>query len=233
MFRNKNPLRRRQYLGTLIGIGIGVVIYALLPLKASEQMLSLGPMNTGHEDLSCETCHTPANGTMMQQLTTNIQWAFGMRSTSADFGTENVDNKKCQACHDRPNDRHPVHRFLEPRFRDAVNKIDVTQCETCHREHNGVRLVLEEATFCVNCHSDLEIKDDPLDVSHETLIAQKAWNTCLQCHDFHGNHMFDAAERMKDTIPMTAIINYIKGGEDPYTDKKKYYPLSEQEWAKK
>lgn len=228
-----NPLRKRQRTGALIGISIGVIIYILFPLKQCEDFLSLGSMNKGHEDLSCYTCHTPAKGTLMQQLTSNIQYTFGMRKTSTDFGSENVDNKKCLACHDRPNDRHPVNRFLEPRFHEAVSKINITQCETCHREHNGVRLVIEKADYCVNCHYDLKVKQDPLDVSHEELINQDQWNTCLQCHDFHGNHIYQLAEKMKDTIPMKKIQEYLKGGADPFSDKKKYLPLSEEEWLKK
>ncbi len=229
---NNNPLRRRQYIGSLIGISIGILIFIILPQKSSEEFLSLGAMNTGHEGLSCNACHTDAKGTMLQQLQSNVAYAFGQRKTAADFGTQNVDNKKCLQCHDRPNDRHPTHRFLEPKFKDAVAKINATQCETCHLEHNDTRVVLKEATFCVNCHYDLEVKNDPIDTPHAELIANKQWSTCLQCHDFHGNHIYQVAEKMKDTIPLKKITNYLSGGNDPYSNKKKHIPLSEEEWRK-
>ena len=227
---SKNPLRKRQYIGSLIGISIGIVIYIVLPLKQSETFLSLGPLNTGHEGLSCEACHTDAKGNLWQQLQSNISYTFGMRKSQADFGTENVDNKKCLECHDRPNDRHPTHRFLEPRFKEAVANINATQCETCHREHNDTRVVLQNANFCMNCHYDLEVKNDPIDVPHDVLVAQKQWSTCLQCHDFHGNHVYQVVIKMKDTIPLEKIRNYLQGGIDPFSDKKTHQPLSEEQW---
>lgn len=228
----KNPLRKRQYIGSLIGIAIGLVIFIILPLKQSEDFLSLGPMNTGHEGLSCNACHTDAKGNLVQQIQSNLAFAVGLRKTEVDFGTENVDNKKCLECHDRPNDRHPTHRFLETRFKEAVANIDATQCETCHREHNDTRIVLKDASFCVNCHYDLEVKNDPVDIPHEKLIAEEQWSTCLQCHDFHGNHIYQVAENIKDTIPIQKIQEYLKGGEDPFSTKKKHLPLSEEEWRK-
>jgi len=228
----KNPLRKRQQIGSLIGIGIGLLIFIILPLKASEDFLSLGPLNTGHEGLSCNSCHTEARGNLVQQIQTNITYAFGARKKSVDFGTENVDTKKCLECHDRPNDRHPTHRFLEPKYKDAIKVIDATQCETCHREHNGTRVVLPDATFCVNCHYDLEITNDPIDTPHSELIANEQWSTCLQCHDFHGNHIYKAPEKIKDTIQLKKINAYLKGGKDPFADKKKHVPLSEEEWLK-
>ena len=228
----KNPLRKRQQIGSLIGIGIGLLIFIILPLKASEEFLSLGPMNTGHEGLSCNACHTEAKGNLLQQIQTNITYTFGARKKSVDFGTENVDNKKCLECHDRPNDRHPTHRFLEPKFQDAIKVIDATQCETCHREHNDTRVVLPDGNFCVNCHYDLEVKNDPIDTPHSVLIANEQWSTCLQCHDFHGNHIYKAPKKMKDTIELKKIQAYLKGGKDPFTVKKKHMPLNEKEWQK-
>ncbi len=232
MIFSKNPLRKRQHTGALIGIGFGILLYILLPLKKAESFLSLGPMNTGHEGLSCNSCHSDAPGNMYQQLVSNTRYVVGMRSKPVDFGTLNVDNKKCLECHERPKDRHPTHRFLEPRFKEAIKVIDATHCETCHREHNGVRVVLSNASYCVNCHSDLTVEKDPLDVSHEELIAQKQWNTCIQCHDFHGNHQYKVAVSLKDTLPLSQVNEYLKGGKDPYSEVKKVYPLSEAEWKK-
>jgi hypothetical protein len=68
------------------------------------------------------------------------------------------------------------------------------------------------------------MKNDPLDVPHSELVAQNRWNTCLQCHDFHGNHIYEVPKLMKDTFSMEIIKSYLKGGDSPYTANKKYRP---------
>ena len=66
------------------------------------------------------------------------------------------------------------------------------------------------------------MKNDPLDVPHAQLIKEEKWSTCLQCHDFHGNHFMKTAEHMKDTVSIEALKAYFEGGESPYSDRKKY-----------
>lgn len=225
--------RRRQWIGFGVGILATAIAYTILSLESNEDMLSLGPMNTGHEGLSCESCHTSAKGNLFQQLQANVMFTFGMRRTEADFGTQNVDTNKCLECHDRENDRHPLHRFKETRFTAARKNLGhegQVECESCHIEHNGVRVTQANIGYCENCHSDTNLNNDPLEVSHEELIAKEMWSTCLQCHDFHGNHVFHAAESMKDTIPISTVRAYFDGGKTPYSDIKKYYPLKEEEW---
>ncbi len=228
--------RKRQWIGLGLGLLITASTFVILTLKPNEQLRSLGPMNTGHENLSCESCHTPAKGNAFQQIQANIMYTFGMRKTKADFGTKNVDTKKCLECHTRENDRHPMHRFTEPRFADARKKLGAEtgkiECESCHTEHNGVRITQTNIGYCENCHTDTKLNNDPLEISHEELIQKERWTTCLQCHDFHGNHVFHAAASMKDTIPQTVVRAYFDGGKTPYAAIKKYYPLSEEEWAK-
>lgn len=220
-----NPLRRRQLVGFSAGLSVIIVFVMVLAFyPKAENLNMIGPLNTGHEDLACIECHTPARGTLGQQIQTNLMFAMGKRKTKVEFGLENVDNNKCLACHDRPNDRHPVHRFEEPRFAEARKAINPTKCASCHTEHHGIRITIESAAFCANCHQDTEMNNDPLDISHKELIAQGNWNSCLQCHDFHGNHVMHVAEKMQDTISLSDIVNYFKGGASPYPDKKQYYP---------
>lgn len=214
--------RKRQFIGMMFGIFLTSCAYTLLSIPSNEKYLSKGPVNTGHEELECSACHSNAKGNVFQQIQANIMFMAGMRGTEADFGKMNVDNTKCLSCHDRPNDRHPGHRFLEPRFEEARIKIAPQQCESCHKEHNGVRLTITNTGYCINCHEDLKVKKDPLEISHEQLIKQGQWTTCLQCHDFHGNHKMETAQSIKDTIPVSKIIEYIKGGVDPYSFEKKY-----------
>jgi len=231
MFKT-SPLRKRQLYGGIIGITIGVLAIIFFNLKSSEEYISLGPMNAGHDDLSCVTCHADAKGNLSQQLQSNIQFATGLREKSVDFGTQDVTVKNCLECHDRPNDRHPPHRFSEPRFKKAIKKIDATTCITCHSEHNGERVTVASLNYCMNCHRDLEVEDDPVDVPHKTLIANEQWSTCIQCHDFHGNHAYEVPVKLSDTIPMKVIRGYLKGGKDPYGENKKHLGLSEPEWIK-
>lgn len=221
--------RKRQVKGALYGGIITICVCVFLSVPVGEDYLSKGEMNTGHEDLECLDCHAKANGNMFQQLQANVMWALGSRKEAVPFGTVDVDTKKCLDCHDRPNDRHDVHRFNEPRFADARKAIKPTDCESCHLEHSGMRMTRVQTDFCINCHQELEMKEDPLDVPHETLIKENQWTTCLQCHDFHGNHKMKAAEMMKDTISMEAIREYLEGGADPYSDLKKYSPKQKPE----
>ncbi|WP_258105730.1 cytochrome c3 family protein [Marinoscillum sp. MHG1-6] len=225
--------RKRQWIGFGVGLFVTTATYTILSLPSNDDMLSLGPMNTGHEDLTCESCHTPAKGNVFQQAQANLLFSIGLRSKEADFGTENVDTEKCLECHDRDNDRHPLHRFKEPRFSAARKDLGhegQVECESCHKEHNGVRVTQTNIGYCQNCHEETVLNNDPLEISHEELIDRGMWETCLQCHDFHGNHIFHAAESMNDTIPVAIVREYFEGGETPYSEIKKYYPLTEEDW---
>lgn len=228
-----NPLRQRQFIGIMIGLVIGVALFIFLSRQSNEEYVSLGPMNTGHDDFSCATCHTDAEGNLWQQVQSNMQYGMGLRENAVDFGTIDVETKKCLACHERDNDRHPTHRFLEPKFRKAVSKINTANCNTCHSEHNGKRMTLKKTDYCMHCHEDLTVKNDPLDTSHAELIKNKAWGTCLQCHDFHGNHEYKVPQQMKDTISQISLKKYFNGGKDPFSEQKKFTALSEKEWIQK
>ena len=227
-----SPLRKRQLIGGIIGLIMGVAAFFILTLESSEEYVSIGPMNVGHQDISCFTCHADAKGNLLEQIQSNVSHAVGARKHGVDFGTQDVTVKQCLECHDRPNDRHPNHRFSEPRFKDAVKKIDATTCITCHSEHHSERVTVASIDYCMNCHQDLKVENDPLDIDHKTLIAKEEWTTCIQCHDFHGNHRYKTPEKLKDTIPMKTINTYFKGGIDPYGTDKKYIGLSQEEWLK-
>lgn len=228
-----SPLRKRQVIGGIIGLVVGSMLFYVFTLDATEEYVSIGPMNTGHQDLSCFTCHADAKGNLMQQLQSNISHTFGARKEGVDFGTQDVTVDNCLECHDRANDRHPTYRFSEPRFKDAIEQIDATTCITCHTEHNNKeRVSVKTANYCMNCHQDLTVENDPINTSHKDLIANKAWTTCIQCHDFHGNHRYEVPTKMEDTIPLMVVKKYFEGGEDPYGNDKKYTALSQEEWIK-
>jgi ferredoxin-NADP reductase len=227
--------RKRQFIGGIIGLSLGILIFFFLSLDSSKEYISLGPMNTGHKEVSCVACHADAKGNLSQQLQSNFMFTIGIRKEGVDFGTKDVVANNCLICHDRPNDRHPTYRFLEPKFKEAIKHINATTCITCHTEHKGERVTIKTVNmnYCMNCHKELKVKDDPLDISHKELIDKKQWFTCIQCHDFHGNHTYKVAKKLKDTIPMTMIQAYLKGGKDPFGNVKKYKGLSHSEWLEK
>lgn len=221
MARSERAPRRQQAIGYLLGLTGGLLATGLLLLPAFESLHARGPWNTGHEELRCNVCHRPAPGTLRQQLQAGARHLVGLRATPADFGLQDVDNRECLACHDRPNDGHPVFRFVEPRFAGARAAIAPHLCVSCHREHTGVR-VTAEISYCRHCHEDTRLKNDPIDIPHATLIAADRWTTCLGCHDFHGNHVMETATKLARAHPPTRIAQYFKGGASPYP-KERYY----------
>ncbi len=91
----------------------------LLTSRGRERWHAFGPANVGHEQLECGDCHRPARGTTRQQAQANVRFLLGHAKTKVAFGHEPVTNDVCQECHARPRDRHPVSRFVEPRFEKA------------------------------------------------------------------------------------------------------------------
>ncbi len=210
----KQPWRRR--IGRWTGILAGVAVTAWLHAPGQAHLIAPGPMNTGHGSIACEGCHEPAPGTARQQLQAVARdWLAGS-STHVDLGFKAVDNEKCERCHDRPADRHPVFRFLEPRFADAREALHPERCSSCHREHAGTRVTVADGTYCRQCHSDVALDTDPLDVPHRALVLAQRWESCLGCHDYHGNHGMTPPVRLEAAIPRDVIDTYLRGGPSPY-----------------
>ena len=90
---------------------------------------------------------------------------------------------------------------------------------SCHKEHTGVR-ASSTPDNCQLCHEEIKIKDDPIDIPHTELIKTENWDSCLGCHDFHGNHIMDVPTHTKNMIDIKIIQNYFDGGEDPYSKEK-------------
>ncbi|MFM1879240.1 MAG: hypothetical protein RLZZ241_2106, partial [Bacteroidota bacterium] len=216
-------LLSNRNLAIAAGMVLAFFLFQFFRAPAQEIYLAKGPMNIGHANLKCADCHKEAPGTTRQQLQYNAKVFLTL--SDADyvyFGNLPVTTNECLACHNRPNDNHPTHRFMEPRFADARKAIHPESCISCHQEHHGKRITIVPMDYCMNCHRDIEIKNDPLDPSHATLIEQEQWSTCLQCHDFHGNHIFEVPTQFSDTIPIQALLDYADGKEDPYGELKEY-----------
>jgi len=81
-------------------------------------------MTPGHEAVDCSACHLPAAGTLRQQVQANLYHLVGQRKHGAMLGHLPVQAGVCHDCNTRPDDRHPIYRFQEPRFFEAVKQID-------------------------------------------------------------------------------------------------------------
>jgi hypothetical protein len=208
----------RRQIGILTGVAVGAALVGVLGAPGCEHLHAPGPMNTQHHAVACSGCHREAPGTVRQQLQNVARHWIGLEAVAEDVGFREVTNDECLACHDRPEDRHPVFRFLEPRFAEARERLHPEHCSSCHREHNGVRITLPEITYCRHCHAETAVENDPIDVSHRELVAAERWETCLGCHDFHGNHAMKAPHRLHDAIPPDQIRTYFDGGRSPYPD---------------
>jgi predicted CXXCH cytochrome family protein len=146
---------------------------------------------------------------------------LGLRETPVHVGHVPVDDETCAGCHDNPDDRHPIHRFAEPRFAEARRDIGADRCVSCHGEHGGGRVTVDGIGFCVECHAEMEVEDDPASPSHAELVADERWTTCLGCHDFHGNHVREVPNTLDAALGTDAIEHYFGGGPSPYGEEKR------------
>ena len=198
----------------------GIVIVAgLLALPNYARSVVPGHMVPGHEDLACAKCHQAAPGTMRQQVQANVLHWVGLRASGASFGHEPVTAAPCAACHARENDRHPSFRFREPRFSQVNKTLDARNCLTCHAEHAGQR-VANDGLFCVACHDGMKARKESIQPTHAELSQAKRWDSCLTCHDFHGNHAVKPPKRFDEAHDLRAVRAYLADGADPYADKK-------------
>ena len=211
-----NPEQQAAYRwGLLIAVISGVIL--LLP--ASEDWHAAGPHNTGHTDIDCTECHAPATGNFAGQALKNMLHAVGLSDSATPFTYTPAGNDQCLACHDNPDDRHPVAKFMETEFASARETAGVQSCLGCHQQHRGVRVTVH-AGVCQNCHQDTAMSDDPVDIPHTTLIRDQRWGTCLGCHDFHGNHDRAAPKRMAELLSEEQIQQYFDGGTSPYGHRR-------------
>ena len=221
--RPVGKLAMRRRMGWAAGGALSGLLMLFFMAPEQKHLRAPGKMNVGHEALDCESCHTPAPGTTRQQLQANVRYLLGLRKQPADFGNRDVTNADCLACHERPFDRHPVFRFNEPRFEQARRNVGAHRCESCHDEHKGLK-VTAKATYCAECHADLQLERDPIDVPHAELVAGKQWQTCLGCHDFHGNHERSTPTRLSEAIDVERINEYFAGSPSPYGERLKSPP---------
>lgn len=219
-------LQHWRLVGLFAGVALALLLLGLLTFPEQSRQVARGPMNTGHEELSCQSCHTPVEGTAAQQVSSQVYHWLGLRETAIGFGSHDVDSQDCLGCHERPEDRHPVSRFLEPRFAEARQHIKAQHCITCHTEHQGKRVTLDTIGYCTHCHQDTELRNDPIYPTHGELVRSASWNTCLQCHDFHGNHKMTTPHDIADGVSEQRVWDYFHGGPSPYSSEKFAVPVT-------
>jgi len=207
-----------KQLGYWSGLVLGAVALLTLVAGVGQQFITPGPANTGHADVACVSCHLEAPGTPRQQIQANAGYWLGDRPEQADFGYLGIESDVCERCHVNADDRHPIYRFNEPRFAEVREAVAPHRCSSCHQEHLGVRTSADPG-ICVHCHEELKMDDDPLDVSHETLVNTERWETCLGCHDYHGNHAYIVATEVSEAFTAEQVESYADGGDSPYGDR--------------
>jgi hypothetical protein len=153
---------------TLGTVGIGAWMVFALPTADSARTSSTfflpGDTTHGHYqiEIKCGVCHEPGG---------------------------DVREESCLECHATDlklaRDTHPKSKFRDPQKIALLEKIDVTKCVTCHREHVPEQTLTHGLTvpsdYCVNCHQDVA-KDRP---SHRNF----AFDSCstVGCHNYHDN----------------------------------------------
>jgi ferredoxin-NADP reductase/bacterioferritin-associated ferredoxin len=211
----RTAVRTSRAKAWLAGACMALLPFALL-LPGLEQVRPHGHPNVGHAELKCASCHVESPASTRQAFQAKVKHAIGWRQTGAVLGMQPVTSATCIQCHANSDDRHAPNRFLEPRFAQARAETGAQQCVSCHREHSAVRVTAPSTGYCVSCHQDLKVKDDKASPTHDYLVRNKQWTTCLQCHDYHGNHRWNAPLRLQDAATLEVLNKYLQGGPSPF-----------------
>ncbi len=207
--------------GYAVAALIALSLVPVLTGSAGDSHLAIGPMTPGHEALSCTDCHQPAPGTMRQQLQANLSYLLGQRAQPVDFGHQPVTTAACASCHSMQDATHAPAMFLEPRYELVRDTLGPHECVNCHVEHDANRVSLSNTLFCMSCHETVSMKEDPLDVSHAELVKTGQWDTCMSCHDYHGNHYSGASTKLNDRFSLESVEEYFERGASPYGERKR------------
>ncbi len=146
----------------IIGIGVLLLVWFIAAFALDERAAFLpGQTSEGHVlfETSCSSCHE---------------------------GFKPVSNETCNRCHEAEMaaDTHGRKKFLDPRWAELMEKIDVLTCTACHQEHvhmfgRGVHL---QPDLCMSCHQGI-IEGDL--ASHNGFEADGCWTG--GCHNFHDH----------------------------------------------
>ncbi len=199
------------------------LVLAVLMLFSSQVLDTFTPPghpNTGHEGLACAECHQTAPGTVRQRAQAQVAYWMGWRESDVVLAHQSVGNVQCNACHARTQDHHAAHLFLQARYAQIRQTLAPQRCVSCHAEHRDTRVTLSDGRYCQSCHEDMKLAQDklkpPASPSHATLTAQARWDTCMGCHDYHGNHIRPVPVALSQAVSEADVIRYFQGGKSPY-----------------
>jgi len=215
--------KTRRRAGYRLGLFLGLCSLSIFSVLPDGRVLAKGPANPGHEALSCRDCHDPAPGTFRQQVQAAVAYGLGGREEAPDFGRLPVSNKVCLECHEREDDRHPTHVFMQPKYAEAREEIGAHLCFSCHAEHSG-RHVVNTGQFCFACHENLTEEGHEIEPDHAVLVQEERWDTCLQCHDFHGNHERRVPRTFEEALTVETVQRHLEAGASLYGEKRRLTP---------
>ena len=216
----RTPTIRQAYRA---GAAAAVLVLGGAALPPARSHWPTGGPNTGHADLECSSCHVESPGTGRQQLQARMRFLLGTRKNDVPWQHREVGNLQCTACHEREKDTHAPHLFLEERYAEVREALAPQSCASCHHEHRERRVTQPDPGYCRACHQELSLKQDPLQPprspTHAELVGTGRWETCLGCHDYHGNHLRKTPERLDEAANPGRIRDYFLGGPSPYGDE--------------
>ena len=115
-----------------------------------------------------------------------------------------MESSACLDCHEHPDDWHPISQFLEPRFPEEWERIKAHMSVTCNAECRGVRVTQATVGYYTHCHQDVLWQTTvfyPPRVSGEW----RAWPARLQCHSFHGSHVWKTPVSLDIIVPEAQV----------------------------
>ncbi|MGE4618751.1 MAG: hypothetical protein AAEJ04_02965 [Planctomycetota bacterium] len=218
-FRNKVPRRAPILLAVLLS---GWLVVSFESTEHERWKSPAGDLDL-HRELNCDQCHQSADGTARQQLQANLKHWLGIREHGVDWVTSAISNSDCLDCHRNQVDPHAPHLFLEPKFEETRNNIHPEICTSCHAEHNGAISTIGN-TYCFHCHQNIDLAVDPAEPTHQYLVQNEKWESCLRCHDYHDNHVEKTPRKLSDAPVLLRIQEYLEGkSESPYGNIKNPY----------
>ena len=207
-----------------VGLIVTVTLITAFNSPEQEQLLSPGGDREMHEGMACEQCHQETPGTLRQQVQANVHHWLGFRESGVGFITDPVGSEDCQDCHEMPGNLHPIHRFAHSEYFELREILGQHECSGCHDHHSPVNVV-HSMTFCMHCHETWGNKPDTITPRHTTLIAEERWETCLQCHEFHGSRGHQEPTLLSEAFSVEQIQQYLDGNQPaPYSGKLPKYP---------
>ncbi len=136
--------------------------------------------------------------------TSNEHQLFEASCESCHEGFKPVSNDTCMRCHkaEMAADTHGKKKFLDPRWADYRERMDILTCTACHNEHvhiftRGVHL---QPDLCMTCHEGV-INGDMK--SHDGFSPDGCWTA--GCHNYH-DHRSISTGFLRDNLGQPAML---------------------------